>query len=108
MFDEAIPVSMGPSMKICHRCGGDEFGYWTSTSTGKKHRYCRACRRDRANTYTKRKMRNGGHHTQKEWLEKLATFDRCPGCALKWNEIPPRPDRRYKYVWTQDHIKPVT
>jgi hypothetical protein len=31
-------------------------------------------------SYTRRLKRNGGHHTREEWLLKLATYDKCPGC----------------------------
>ena len=87
-------------------CPHNDFGYWTSTSTGKKHRYCRECRRARARTYKAHTLNNGGRHTHKEWLNKLAQFDACPRCNVRWEDIPPRPDRRYKQVWTKGHIVP--
>ncbi|MFC5847039.1 HNH endonuclease [Deinococcus petrolearius] len=71
-------------------------------------RYCRPCRRLRAQKYEERRKRNGGHHTQKEWLACLAAFTACPGCDRRWEDIPPRPDRRYRYVWTKDHIRPLS
>lgn len=88
----------------CKKCGSSNFGSWTSTSTGKIHRYCRPCRQQRASAYSRRKILNGGNHTKSQWLEKLAQFNSCPGCGKTWSEIPPRPDSRYKYVWTKDHI----
>lgn len=91
----------------CQKCGSSEWGVWTSSSTGKVHRYCRACRRKRATAYSERKRKSKGSHTQHEWLEKLAEYDQCPRCARKWEVIPRRPDRRYKYVWTKDHIVPL-
>ncbi len=92
----------------CKKCGNSDFGYWTSASTGKVSRYCRRCRQARARTYSARRRRNGGHHTQTQWLRKLAQYKRCPACGRKWEDIPPRPDRRYKYVWTKDHIVPLS
>ncbi|MBW8864388.1 MAG: HNH endonuclease [Verrucomicrobia bacterium] len=94
--------------KICKKCGSNDFGVWTSASKGTIHYYCRACRRLRADIYLKRKRTNGGKHTNREWLELLATFTFCPRCHRHWDKIPARPDKRYKYVWTKDHIKPLT
>jgi 5-methylcytosine-specific restriction endonuclease McrA len=34
-------------------------------------------------------------------------FENCPGCHRTWEEIPPRPDPRYKSVITKDHILPL-
>jgi len=92
----------------CRKCGSTDFGLWTSASTGKQQRYCRSCRRQRANIYSHRKAINGGSHTHQEWLAKLALYDSCPRCKRLWREIPSRPDRRYKYVWTKDHIVPLS
>ncbi|MCA9953749.1 MAG: HNH endonuclease [Anaerolineales bacterium] len=38
----------------------------------------------------------------------MSTYDHCPRCKRKWEAIPPRPDRRYKYIWTKDHIVPLS
>lgn len=95
-------------MKICHKCGSNDFGIWTSATTGKLHYYCRSCRRKGAVTYSARKKNNGGAHTKHQWHAKLATYDCCPLCRRTWAEIPARPDRRYRYVWTKDHIIPIT
>lgn len=92
----------------CSKCGSTDFGQWTSATTGKVHRYCRKCRQQRANTYSQRKLINGGSHTNKEWKAKLAKYDGCPRCGRLWSDIPIRPDRRYRYVWTKDHIIAVT
>ncbi|MFZ2488879.1 MAG: HNH endonuclease signature motif containing protein [Anaerolineae bacterium] len=62
----------------------------------------------RATAYTQRKINNGGAHTKQQWLAKLEKFTCCPGCNRPWNSIPIRPDRRYKYVWTKDHIIPLS
>jgi len=94
--------------RACNKCGSDDFGIWTSATTGRRHRYCRNCRRERAVAYLERKKQNGGSHTQKQWLAKLAQHDKCPLCNRTWSQIPTRPDRRYKYVWTKDHIVPLT
>ncbi len=94
--------------KACPKCGSSEFGFWTSSTTGKRHRYCLPCRRMRAITYTRRKIANGGQHTHQQWLAKLSQFACCPRCGRSWKTIPLRPDRRYKNVWTKDHIIPLS
>ena len=38
----------------------------------------------------------------------LRAHGSCPGCGRNWEEIPKRPDRRYRYVWTKDHIVPLS
>ena len=93
--------------KPCKKCGDINWSIWTSASTGKIHKYCKTCRRERAKTYNQRKNKAEGTHTRTQWLEKLRQYDKCPNCQKAWNEIPPRPDRRYKYVWTKDHIIPL-
>ena len=95
-------------MKTCTKCGSHDFGIWTSTSTGRVNQYCRACRRVRAGQYSKRKKLSSGSHTRREWLEKLQGFDKCPECKRLWQDVPIRPDRRYRYVWTKDRIIPLT
>lgn len=95
-------------IKICSKCGSQDFGIWTSATTGKSNLYCRACRRLRASVYSERKVRNGGRHTQKEWKAKLSLYMECPQCKRLWSDIPKRPDRRYKNVWTKDHILPLS
>ena len=91
----------------CKKCNSTDFGIWTSATTLKRHRYCRNCRRSRAASYAQRKEMNGGSHTMQEWLNELSRHDCCPGCNRAWGQIPPRPDKRYKHVWTKDHIVPV-
>src|SRR5687768_10885513 len=91
----------------CRKCGASDFGCWTSSS-GKTRRYCQPCRQVRAATYTSRRASNGGSHTDRQWREKLASFSMGPGCARDWEDIPPRPDRRYHSVWTKDHIIPIS
>jgi hypothetical protein len=93
--------------KICQKCGSQDFGIWTSSSTGKIHLYCRNCRRRRASEYTSRKTKNGGAHSRREWLQQLSKYAACPLCRREWDSIPHRPDKRYRYVWTKDHIVPL-
>lgn len=91
----------------CTNCGDTNWSTWTSASTGKVHRYCKTCRQDRAKTYSKRKKNADGTHTRGEWIEKLRDYKKCPECQRPWSTISPRPDRRYKFVWTKDHIIPL-
>lgn len=91
----------------CKKCNQNNWSTWTSSSSGKIFKYCKTCRRQRANTYSKRKESALGSHSKKEWREKLNDFKKCPICRRKWTEIPRRPDKRYKYVWTKDHIIPL-
>jgi 5-methylcytosine-specific restriction endonuclease McrA len=93
--------------KVCRKCGSSEWGLWIS-SNGKINYYCKVCRRIRAKIYTERKNKNGGHHTKKQWTELLSKYKKCPICNRLWVNIPQRPDKRYKYVWTKDHIIPIT
>lgn len=92
----------------CRKCGASDFGLYTSSTTGKVSRYCRPCRRVRAATHTNHRLANGGTHTRLQWLQKLAVYAACPGCSTLWSEIPSRPDRRYRYVWTKDHVTPLS
>jgi ribosomal protein L34E len=90
------------------KCGGTDFGYWTSSKTRKLCQYCRVCRNSRARAYAARKVRNGGHHTRAQFLKKLRSYVRCPGCDTPWDEVAERPDPRYhRYKWTEDHIVPL-
>ena len=91
----------------CTKCGGLNFGLWTSSSSGKASYYCIPCRNFRRETYNKRKLENGGHHTRSEWLARLAQHDACPRCQRRWENVPPRPNKRYKHTWTKDHIVPL-
>jgi 5-methylcytosine-specific restriction endonuclease McrA len=92
----------------CVKCGGTDFGIWTSARTEKQQRYCRPCRRIRAAAYSLRKAKSEGRHTRRQWLKELSQHSFCPQCKRRWEEIPPRPDHRYKYVWTKDHIIPLS
>jgi 5-methylcytosine-specific restriction endonuclease McrA len=92
---------------VCTKCNHVNWSLWTSASTGKIHKYCKTCRQDRAKIYSQRKAASIGKHTIKQWLEKLAEFDKCIKCNRHWVDISPRPDKRYKFVWTKDHIIPL-
>jgi hypothetical protein len=65
------------------------------------------CRNARAKVRSARIKANGGSHTQKEWLQLQAASPRCAMCDRTWNEIPLRPDIRYRYTWTKGHKIPV-
>lgn len=96
-------------MESCKKCGSSkDWGVWTSSSSGKTFRYCRNCRRKRASKYSDIKKQNGGKHTNSEWKKLLESTTHCSICHEKWNDIPLRPDKRYKFVWTKDHIVPLT
>lgn len=58
------------------RKGHNNWSSWTSTN-GSIHRYCKTCRQSRARTYSKRKKASGKSHTRKEFLAKLATYEKC-------------------------------
>jgi len=92
---------------VCKKHGESDVGEWTSASTGKVAKYCRICRRERAKNYLERKKKASGTHTQKQWLQRLSEFDSCPECKRNWNDIPMRGNKRYRYVWTKDHIIPL-
>src|SRR5687767_2102245 len=92
----------------CTKCGNINFGSRTSSTTGKVSRYCVPCRNDRRTTYDARKLENGGHHTRGQWLKRLAQYSACPRCNRSWGEVPPRPNKRYRFTWTKDHIIPLS
>ena len=92
----------------CTKCGGTNFGEWTSSSTGKTSKYCVACRNDRRLAYNLRKIKNGGHHTKAQWIALLLTYEQCPRCGRRWEEVPARPNKRYKNTWTKDHVIPLS
>jgi len=90
-----------------NNCGHNNYGSYTSSSTGKVSRYCKTCQRVRAQNYNLRRKNADGKHNKQEWLNLLSRYDSCPICKRKWSEIPSRPNKRYKYVWTKDHIIPL-
>ncbi|NVO29372.1 HNH endonuclease [Donghicola sp. C2-DW-16] len=65
------------------------------------------CRNERAKRRAERIKANGGSHTKKEWETLLAASPRCAECKREWAEVPPRPDSRYRHVWTKGHTIPV-
>jgi len=87
-------------------CGHNNPSTWTSSS-GKVFSYCKTCRKNRASNYSKRKSLAEGKHTARQWKEKLLLYKYCPVCLKKWEDIPIRPNKRYKFVWTKDHIIPL-
>lgn len=91
----------------CKKCLNNNWSTWTSTSTKQTKKYCKTCRQLRALTYAKRKKDAQGKHANSQWFTKLAGYKICPLCKRYWSDIPRRPDKRYKYVWTKDHIIPL-
>jgi 5-methylcytosine-specific restriction endonuclease McrA len=91
----------------CSKCQSENWGFYTSSSTLKVKTYCKTCRQNRASEYSKRQKSAAGSHTNKQWLTKLSLYDKCPSCNRAWEDISPRPDKRYKNVWTKDHIIPL-
>ncbi len=65
------------------------------------------CRNSRAKVRNQRIKANGGKHQKSEWESLLAMSLTCAECKRPWSEIPPRPDVRYKNVWTKGHKLPV-
>lgn len=65
------------------------------------------CRNERAKRRNERQKKNGGKHSTAEWNALLKNTPQCPECGRLWSEIPPRPDTRYRTVWTKDHLVPV-
>ena len=92
-------------MSVCGR-GHDNWGKWVSED-GTEHKYCKSCRRERAKSYANRKKQALGSHTNKEFLQKLETYERCPICNRKWEDIPLSKGNA-KYRITEDHIIPLS
>ncbi|WP_442915314.1 HNH endonuclease signature motif containing protein [Marinobacter sp. OP 3.4] len=65
------------------------------------------CRNARARMRKQRMKENGGSHTKRQWEQLLADSPACAECGRSWSEIPPRPDKRYRYTWTKGHKVPV-
>lgn len=65
------------------------------------------CRNKRAIVRAERIKANGGSHTTKEWETLLSESPACAACGRKWAEVTPRPDSRYKNVWTKGHKIPI-
>lgn len=95
-------------MNPCVKCNDINWSFWTSSTTNKIKRYCKTCRKKRAISYDRRKTNANGKHTKKQWLDKLSNYDKCPACLRNWDVIPARPNKRYKFVWTKDHILPLS
>jgi hypothetical protein len=102
LFDESASCP-----DCCKKCETSNWSTYTSATTGQVKKYCKTCRQSRAKTYSKRRHDASGSHTSAEWSKKLIQYDHCPSCLRMWEEILPRPDKRYRYVWTKDHIIPL-
>lgn len=92
-------------MAVCGK-GHNNWGCWVSDD-GKEHRYCKTCRQRRSRSYSNRKKEASGSHTSKEFKEKLESYERCPICNRKWEDIPPSKGNA-KYRITEDHIIPLS
>lgn len=86
------------TVKKCTKCGGSRFNGWNR---------CMDCRNSRGKIRQARLIENGGKHTTAEWRALLAQSPTCAECGRSWAEVPPRPDPRYKTVWTKGHKLPV-
>jgi len=65
------------------------------------------CRNVRAKRRAAKLKANGGRHTRAQWVDVLRSSPRCAVCQRTWDQIPARPDKRYKHTWTKGHIVPV-
>jgi len=65
------------------------------------------CRNARAKVREARIKQNGGSHTRGQWLQLLANSPTCAVCGRPWDQIPKRPDSRYRNTWTKGHKVPV-
>lgn len=61
------------------------------------------CRNARALVRQARIKANGGSHTRAQWEHLLASSPACAVCDRPWDQIPLRPDSRYKTTWTKGH-----
>jgi len=61
------------------------------------------CRNARGRVRNARLKANGGKHTAAEWRAVLAVSPVCAECKRPWDDIPQRPDPRYKNTWTKGH-----
>jgi hypothetical protein len=84
--------------RVCTKCGGRRFN---------SYERCMDCRNARAKIREQRIAFNGGNHTKREWQTLLAASPHCAECGRSWTDVPPRPDPRYRNVWTKGHKLPV-
>jgi 5-methylcytosine-specific restriction endonuclease McrA len=61
------------------------------------------CGNARGRVRNKRRAANAGKHTASEWKALLLASPTCAECGRHWSDISPRPDPRYKTVWTKGH-----
>jgi hypothetical protein len=93
-----------PDDDTCRKCGSVDWGMYGSSTTKDAHRYCRNCRRRRAEEFELRRKSSYGSHTQKQWEEKRDSYTHCSVCGRAWEAIPARPSPRYKDVRTRRRI----
>lgn len=89
----------GRKKEFCTACGSTRINDWDA---------CMDCRNARGKVRTGRIKANGGSHTRKQWLALLAAHPACVICSRRWEDVPPRPDKRYgDRTWTKGHIVDV-
>jgi RNA polymerase-binding transcription factor DksA len=80
---------------------------FTRRSKGSYYSACKECNK---NVYAQRrrarKMGAEGSFTTKEWEEKKAQYDSCPGCGKFWEDIECPP--HLNSVIARDHIIPLS
>lgn len=84
--------------RTCTKCGSQRFNSWDR---------CMDCRNARAKVRQARILENGGSHTAAQWRQLLANSPCCVECGRAWDQVPPRPDSRYRHVWTKGHKVPI-
>lgn len=72
--------------------------------------YFSACKDCNANVFAQRRQARlaaaEGTHTVAEWTALVATFERCPRCLRRWEDIPLLRGQRSPV--TKDHIVPIS
>ncbi len=91
------------SVDTCGK-GHNNWSTWISTK-GIVKKYCKTCRQQRAKNYVTRKKLKGSH-TKKEFIEKLASYESCPSCNRKWQDIEPSKGKA-QFKITEYHIIPL-
>jgi len=96
------------SHRTCYKClrflTNEEF---TRRSNGTYYSACKECNKHHFAQRRRARMLNAeGSYTRQEWEEKLATYESCPGCNQKWDEIECPP--HLKSVIAADHIIPIS
>lgn len=91
-------LSVPETARTCTKCGSHRFNSWDR---------CMDCRTVRAKVRQARIKTNGGSHTRAEWNQLLESSPACAVCGRAWEDIPMRPDARYRHTWTKGHMVPV-